>query len=72
MYYCLNYFGNDCSIINLATNISLYTEINEVKNEISNITNLATTLALTAFKNKVPSASNLLKKLTITQKLVKL
>ena len=36
------------------------------------ITNLATTSALTAVENKIPSVSNLVKKLTITQKLVKL
>ena len=33
-----------------------------VKNNIPNITNLATTTALTAVENKIPNASNLLKK----------
>ena len=36
------------------------------------ITNLATTTALTAVENKIPSVSNLVKKLTITQKIMKL
>ena len=41
--------------------------------EKPNITNLATTPALTAAENKIPTDSNLVKKkLTITQKLVKL
>ena len=39
---------------------------------MSNITNLATTNTLTAVENKIPNVFNLLKKLTITQKLVKL
>ena len=51
----------------LATNASLNAKINEVKGEIPNITNLATTTDLTAVENKIPNASNLLKKLTITQ-----
>ena len=42
------------------------------KKEISSITNLATITALTAVENKIPNVSNLVKKLTITQKLVKL
>ena len=37
-----------------------------------NITNLATTTALVAVENKIPNISNLVKKLIITQKLVKL
>ena len=36
------------------------------------ITNVATNSALTAVENKIPSVSNLVKKLTITQKLVRL
>ena len=43
-----------------------------VKGEIRSITNLATTAALTTVKNKIHFVSNLLKKLTITQKLMKL
>ena len=35
---------------------------NEVKNEIPSITGLATTSALTAVENKIPSISNLVKK----------
>ena len=46
--------------------------MNESKGEIPSITNLNTTSALTAVKNKMPSVSNLVKKLTITQKLMKL
>ena len=46
--------------------------MNESKGEIPSITNLDTTSALTAVKNKMPSVSNLVKKLTITQKLMKL
>ena len=59
-------------ISNVATNTTLNTKINEVKGEIPSITNLATTTALTAVENKTPIVSNLVKKLTITQKLVKL
>ena len=43
-----------------------------LKTKIPNDTNLATTTALTAVVNKMPNAFNLVKKLTITQKLVKL
>ena len=70
----LKYFVNDCSITNPATNASRNTKINEVKNEIPNIANLATTTtALTTLENKIPNISNLVKKkLTITQKLIKL
>ena len=46
--------------------------MNEVKKKIPNINNSATTAALTAVENKISSVSNLDKKLTITQKLVKL
>ena len=63
--------GEIPSITNLATNASLNAKINEVKGEIPNITNLATTTDVTAVENKIPSASNLDKKLTITLKLVK-
>ena len=47
-------------------------KINEVKGEIPNISHLATTTALNAVENKIPSVSNLVKKLTITQKLTQL
>ena len=46
-------------ITNLANNISLNDKINEVKNEVPNIANLATTTALTAIENKIPNVSNL-------------
>ena len=39
---------------------------------IPNITNLATTSALTDVENKIPSVSNLVEKMTITQILIKL
>ena len=41
----------------MATNASLNAKINEVKNEIPSITNLATTTALTAIENKIPDHS---------------
>ena len=49
---------------NLATNASFNAIINQVKGEIRNITNLATTRALTAVENKMPSVSNLVGKKT--------
>ena len=60
--------GKIPSIINLATTAALNAKINEVKCKIPNITNLAST----AVEYKIPNVSNLLKKLTITQKLMKL
>ena len=59
-------------ITNLTTNASFSAEINEVKGETLNITNSATNIALTAVENKIPDVINLVKKLTITQKLMKL
>ena len=53
-------------ITNLATKTTRNTKINEVKGEIPNITNLATKTALNTVQNKIPIASNLVKKLTIT------
>ena len=48
---------------NLATiTTALNAKINEVKNKIPNITNLATTTALTGVENKIPNVSNLVKK----------
>ena len=64
--------GEIPSITNLATTAALNAKINEVKGEIPNTNNLATTTALTAVEKKKPNVSNLVKKLTITQKLVKL
>ena len=46
-------------ISTLATKVILIQKINEVKNEISSITGLATTSALTTVENKIPSISNL-------------
>ena len=46
--------------------------MNEVKNDIRNITGLATTSAFAAVENKIPSVTNLVKKLIMIQKLVKL
>ena len=58
-------------ITNLATKTTHSAKINEVKGEIPNITILATTSALTA-ENEIRSASNLVKMLTVTQKLMNL
>ena len=41
----------------MAANGSLNAKINEVKNKIPNITNLATPTALTAVENKIPNVS---------------
>ena len=60
------------SITNLATTAALNAKISEVENKIPNITNLATTTALPAVESKIPNVSNLVKKLTITQILMKL
>ena len=62
------------NITNLATNTTLYAKIIEDKGEVPNMTNLTTTTttAFTAIENKIPDISNLIKKLTITRKLVKL
>ena len=59
-------------ISNLATNTSVNGKINESKGEIPSITNLATTATLTNIENKIPNFINLVKKLTKTQKLMKL
>ena len=59
-------------ITNVAIKTSLNPKINEVKGEISNITNVGTASALAFVENKIPSVSNLVQKLTITQKLMKL
>ena len=44
-------------ITNLATNTTLNAKINDVKNEILSITNLAITTALTTVENKIPDHS---------------
>ena len=58
-------------ITNLATKTTLSAKINEVKGEIPNITILATISALAA-ENEIRSTSNLVKMLTVTQKLMNL
>ena len=59
-------------ITNVATNTTLNAKVNEIKNEILSITNLATITALTAVENKIRNVSNLVKKVTMAQKLMKL
>ena len=59
------------SITNLASTAALTVKINNVKNKIPNIANLATTTALTGVEKKIPNLSNLVKKVTTIQKLVK-
>ena len=59
-------------ITNLATKTTLNAKINEIRGKIPSITNLATKTALNAVEYKIPSVSNLVKKLIITQKLMKL
>ena len=53
------------NITNLVTNTFPIAKINEFKVEIPSITNLTTA------ENKLPNVSNLVKKVTITQKLMK-
>ena len=50
------------SITSLATNTALNAKIKEVKNKMSNISNLASTTALTAVEIKISNVSNLVKK----------
>ena len=59
-------------ITNVATNTTLNAKVNEIKNEILSITNLATITARTAVENKIRNVSNLVKKVTMAQKLMKL
>ena len=49
-------------ITNLATNTTLNTKINEVKGELTSITEVATIAALTIVENKIPNNSDLVKK----------
>ena len=56
-------------ITNLATDASVNVKINEAKGEITNITNLATTTALTAVENKIPNVSNLVHKIDYNTKI---
>ena len=50
------------SITNLGTNATLDVKINEVKDKIPSINKLDTTIALTAFENKMPNLNDLVKK----------
>ena len=59
-------------ISNLATKTILNTNINEFKNNISSITGVARTSALTPVENKIPSVTNFVKKVIIIQRLVRL
>ena len=47
---------------NLAATAALNARINEVKGKISNITNFATTAALSTVEIEIPNVSNLVKK----------
>ena len=47
---------------------ALNAKINEAKGKIPNITNLATSTALTVVANKTPNVSDVVAKMTITQK----
>ena len=71
VYNAKNIEDKILDIFNLATEIALNAKINEVKGELPNITNLATTSALTVIENKMPSVRKKKKKLTIKQKLMK-
>ena len=59
MYKILRSYNTDNT--KLATNATLNSKINEVKNEIASV-NLATTAVLTAAENKIPNAKDLFKK----------
>ena len=56
-------------ITNSAITIVLNAKINKVKNKILNITNLATTVAVTAVEDKIPNVSNLVKKTAYNTKI---
>ena len=53
----------------MVTNTTLNAKINEIKGDITSITNLATTTALTAVENKIPNVSNLVKKINYNTKI---
>ena len=57
---------------NLGTDTTLNANINEIIGQIRSITKFAATTALTAVENKIRNVSNLVIKLTITQRLRKL
>ena len=55
---------------NLVKKSDYSTKIGEIEGKIPSISNLATTFALTALENKIPSVSTFVKKQIIVQKLV--
>ena len=59
-------------ISNLASKTILNTKINEVKNEIPNITGLVITSASTAAENNIPSIGNLVKKTNYNTKITEI
>ena len=59
-------------ITNLAAKTIVNTKINKVKAEIPSISGSVKSSALTAVENKIPNASNLVKKLTMRQNLMNL
>ena len=56
----------------LAKKTDLNPEIIEMENKAPSITRFSTNLVLTTVENKIPNVNNVVKKQTITQKLVKL
>ena len=70
--YNANIKNIECEIpdvTKLAANVTIISKINKVTKEKTTITTLATTAVLTADENKIP---NLVKKLNITKKIMKL
>ena len=59
-------------ITNLAAKTIVNTKINKVKAKIPSISGSVKSSALTAVENKIPNASNLVKKLTMRQNLMNL
>ena len=57
--------------IRLVKKVDYTAKITEIEKKIPNNSCLATTSALTAVQNKMPDVSSLVKKKTITQKLLK-
>ena len=62
----------NCDTSGLKKKSDYNVKISEIKSKIPTINGLATSSALTAVKNKIPDVSNLVKKRSIMQKLVKL
>ena len=53
----------------MGTNTALNAKINEIKNKIPSITNLASTSTLTTVENKIPEDSDLIKKADYDKKI---